>query len=198
MLLPNGHALMISYHLEPRDLSHLGGHPRAMVAASIIQEQDSDVAVELYRGDALVAVLDTMPAFSALNWEIDPKLPYRQRLFDPPNRPHQWPDGHPGGHLRGYRYSGDGGSLQRKSAGQLLTRTQLPQPIQLVYDNRLPAADTGAGSPRNPQPARTTRASPGRASASSWSPRGYLGWQGRCGPGRGQRSLSVQAQHRTL
>jgi hypothetical protein len=37
-LLPNGHTLMISYHLEPMDLSHLGGHPRAMVAASIIQE----------------------------------------------------------------------------------------------------------------------------------------------------------------
>jgi hypothetical protein len=36
---------------------------------------DSDVAVELYRGDALVAVLDTMPAFSALNWEIDSQLP---------------------------------------------------------------------------------------------------------------------------
>jgi len=42
VLLPNSHALMISYHLEPRDLSHLGGHPRAMVATSIIQEQDSD------------------------------------------------------------------------------------------------------------------------------------------------------------
>ncbi|NKB69545.1 MAG: T9SS type A sorting domain-containing protein [Candidatus Latescibacteria bacterium] len=42
LLLPNGHAVMIAYHLEPRDLSDLGGHPRAMVAASIIQEQDSD------------------------------------------------------------------------------------------------------------------------------------------------------------
>jgi hypothetical protein len=35
----------------------------------------SDVAVELHRGGALVAVLDTMPAYSALSWEIDPKLP---------------------------------------------------------------------------------------------------------------------------
>ena len=41
-LLPNGHALMFSYHLEPMDLRPLGGHPRAMVAASIIQEQDAD------------------------------------------------------------------------------------------------------------------------------------------------------------
>ena len=42
LVLPNGHTVMISYHLEPRDLSDIGGHPRAMVAASIIQEQDSD------------------------------------------------------------------------------------------------------------------------------------------------------------
>ena len=41
-LLPNGHALMFTYHLEPMDLSHLGGHPRSMVAGSIIQEQDRD------------------------------------------------------------------------------------------------------------------------------------------------------------
>ena len=41
-LLPNGHALMFTYHLEPMDLSHLGGHPRSMVAGTIIQEQDRE------------------------------------------------------------------------------------------------------------------------------------------------------------
>lgn len=41
-LLPNGHALMLSYDLQPVDMSELvdGGHPGAMVVGSIIQELD--------------------------------------------------------------------------------------------------------------------------------------------------------------
>ena len=43
-LLPNGHALMLSYDVQPVDMSQLvpGGHPGAMVAGSIIQELDVD------------------------------------------------------------------------------------------------------------------------------------------------------------
>jgi hypothetical protein len=43
-LLPNGHALMLSYDLQPVDMSKLvaGGHPGAMVIGSIIQELDVD------------------------------------------------------------------------------------------------------------------------------------------------------------
>jgi len=43
-LLPNGHALMLSYDLQPVDMSKIvtGGHPGAMVVGSIIQELDGD------------------------------------------------------------------------------------------------------------------------------------------------------------
>lgn len=43
-LLPNGHALMLSYDLQPVDMSKLvvGGHPGATVVGSIIQELDVD------------------------------------------------------------------------------------------------------------------------------------------------------------
>ncbi|MCX7727446.1 MAG: aryl-sulfate sulfotransferase, partial [Chitinispirillaceae bacterium] len=43
-LLPNGHALMLSYDLQPVDMSKIveGGHPGALVVGSIIQELDVD------------------------------------------------------------------------------------------------------------------------------------------------------------
>jgi hypothetical protein len=43
-LLPNGHALMLSYDLQPVDMSKIvdGGHPGATVMGSIIQELDGD------------------------------------------------------------------------------------------------------------------------------------------------------------
>ena len=43
-LLPNGHALLLTYDLQPVDLSRIapGGHPGALVAGSIIQELDVD------------------------------------------------------------------------------------------------------------------------------------------------------------
>ncbi len=41
-LLPNGHALMLSYDLQPMDLSEYGGAPRAFVSSSVIQEVDAD------------------------------------------------------------------------------------------------------------------------------------------------------------
>ena len=42
--LPNGHALMLSYDLQPVDMSVIvpGGHPGAMAVGSIIQELDGD------------------------------------------------------------------------------------------------------------------------------------------------------------
>lgn len=42
-LLPNGHALLLTYDLQPVDLSQAveGGHPGALVAGSIIQELDA-------------------------------------------------------------------------------------------------------------------------------------------------------------
>lgn len=42
--LPNGHALMLAYDLQPVDMSGIvsGGHPGALVAGSIIQELDTD------------------------------------------------------------------------------------------------------------------------------------------------------------
>jgi hypothetical protein len=43
-LLPNGHALMLAYDLQPVDMSGIveGGHPGALVAGSIIQELDTE------------------------------------------------------------------------------------------------------------------------------------------------------------
>lgn len=43
-LLPNGHALMLSYDVQPVDMSMLveGGHPGALVAGTVIQELDQD------------------------------------------------------------------------------------------------------------------------------------------------------------
>ncbi len=43
-LLPNGHALLISYDLQPVDMSKIisGGNPAAYVAGSVIQELDAD------------------------------------------------------------------------------------------------------------------------------------------------------------
>lgn len=43
-LLPNGHAVMLAYDLQPVDMSKIvaGGHPGAMVLGSIIQELDGD------------------------------------------------------------------------------------------------------------------------------------------------------------
>ncbi len=43
-LLPNGHAIMLSYDLQPVDMSQVvpGGHPGATVIGSIIQELDVD------------------------------------------------------------------------------------------------------------------------------------------------------------
>jgi hypothetical protein len=43
-LLPNGHALLLSYDLQPVDMSKIveGGHPGATVMGSIIQELDGD------------------------------------------------------------------------------------------------------------------------------------------------------------
>lgn len=43
-LLPNGHAVMLAYDLQPVDMSGIveGGHPGALVAGSIIQELDTE------------------------------------------------------------------------------------------------------------------------------------------------------------
>jgi len=43
-LLPNGHALMLTYDLQPVDMSEVvtGGHPGALVAGSIVQEVDEN------------------------------------------------------------------------------------------------------------------------------------------------------------
>ncbi len=42
--LPNGHALMLAYDLQPVDMSGIvpGGHPGALVAGSVVQELDAD------------------------------------------------------------------------------------------------------------------------------------------------------------
>ncbi|MBN1757539.1 MAG: aryl-sulfate sulfotransferase [Chitinispirillaceae bacterium] len=73
-LLPNGHALLLSYDLQPVDMSKIidGGHPGATVVGSIIQELDVDKNV----------------VFQWRSWDhLDIKDSYnpdlKQKVFDP-------------------------------------------------------------------------------------------------------------------
>jgi len=61
-LLPNGHALMVAYDVQPVDMSLLvpGGNPAAMVSGSIIQELDAQKNVIFqWRSWDYIPVLDT-------------------------------------------------------------------------------------------------------------------------------------------